>query len=279
MDTANVDLSDGNGGGLFEPGPAQSASEFLAVADASRGKDYRNRIYAKYATGFQGAGPRPDRAAAPPGGRAYDHYLRRWLPHDKQAPIADLGCGGGRMLHFFHQREYTRVWGVDVSPEQVELARQVSPNVVQADVMDFLEGHRGRFALISALDLIEHLTKDEVLRFLDLCYAALVPGGRLILQTPNAETPWGTYHRYNDLTHELCFQPNSLFNLMRMCGFARIEDRETGPVPWGYSLASSIRYLAWQLIRLGLRVYNLAETGGPGSGTFTRVFVISGVKP
>jgi hypothetical protein len=115
--------------------------------------------------------------------------------------------------------------------------------------------------------------------FLDLCHEALRPGGRLILQTPNADTPWGTHLRYGDFTHEVCFQQNSLKYLLQLCGFSGIEHREMGPVPWGYSLASSLRHLAWRTIRLGLQLYNLAETGSPGSGTFTRVFLISAIKP
>ncbi|MCZ2078949.1 MAG: class I SAM-dependent methyltransferase [Bryobacterales bacterium] len=241
-------------------------------------RSYRNRIYRNYATKFQNSDTEFDFGASTRWGRAYDYYLRRWLPKDRQAPIVDLACGGGKLLHFFCQRGYTHVQGVDVSPEQVRLARQILPSVIEADILDFLEGQAGRFRLVTGLDIAEHFTKDEVLTFLDLCYRALEPGGRLILQTPNADTPWCGYHRYNDLTHELCFQHNSLTNLMRTCGFSEIEHREVGPVPWGYSVSSSLRFMVWWLIRFGLRIYNLAETGTMGSGTFTRVFLIAGVR-
>ncbi len=241
--------------------------------------DYRERIYTNYASGFMDAKPVFDTAAASRWAKAYDYYFRGWLPQCKEEPIVDLACGGGRLLHFFRQRGYTEVRGVDISPEQIRLARQVTPHVVEQNVLDFLEQHRGEFGLITGLDIIEHFSKSEVLRFLDLCQKALKPRGRLVLQTPNAETPWGTYHRYNDFTHETCFQPNSLRNLLRLCGFSGYEHREMGPVPWGYSLVSSLRHLIWRTIRLGLQLYNVAETGSPGSGTFTRVFLVSATKP
>jgi len=241
--------------------------------------DYRERIYANYASGFQDAKPIFDTVAASRWARAYDYYFRKWLPQRKDEPIVDLACGGGKLLHFFRQRGYTDVLGVDISPEQIQLARQANSHVVEQNVLDYLEQHRGEFALITGLDIIEHFSKPEVLRFLDLCHAALKPGGRLILQTPNADTPWGTYHRYNDFTHEVCFQHNSLRNLLRLCGFSGFEHREMGPVPWGYSLVSSLRYLIWQTIRRSLQLYNLAETGNSGSGTFTRVFLVSAIKP
>jgi SAM-dependent methyltransferase len=239
--------------------------------------DYRKRIYEHYASCFQDAGAHFDTAAAERWGRAYDSYLRGWLPPPGTA-ILDLACGGGNLLYFFKSRGHRRLAGVDISPEQIALARQVVPEVEEGNLFVYLETSPADFDLITALDIIEHLHKDEVLRFLDGCYAALRPGGRLILQMPNADTPWGTHLRYGDFTHETCFQPNSISRLLRMCGFSQIETREQGPLPWGYSLKSSLRWLVWQGIRLGLKVYNLAETGDSGSGVFTRVFLASGVK-
>ena len=241
--------------------------------------DYRERIYANCALGLQDLKPAFDAAAATRWAKAYDHYFRGWLPQRKNEPIVDLACGGGRLLHFFTQRGYTEASGVDISPVQIRLARQVTLRVVEGDVLEFLEQHRGEFGLISGLDIIEHFSKDEVLPFLDSCHLALRAGGRLILQTPNAETPWGTHLPYGDFTHEVCFQQSSLGRLLQLCGFSGIEHREMGPVPWGYSVASSLRCLAWQAIRLGLQLVNLAETGSPGSGTFTRVFLTSAIKP
>jgi hypothetical protein len=65
---------------------------------------------------------------------------------------------------------------------------------------------------------------------------------------------------------------------MRLAGFGEIHARELGPVPLGYGIASTVRYLVWQTIRAGLKIWNVAETGSVGSGVFTRVFSISGIK-
>jgi hypothetical protein len=48
-------------------------------------------------------------------------------------------------------------------------------------------------------------------------------------------------------------------------------------VPWGYSLASTARFLLWRLIRAGLQLWNLAETGSR-LPVLTRVFLIKGDK-
>lgn len=239
---------------------------------------YRARIYARYATNFQDAPADFDPKAAWRWGRAYRHYLRGWLPENQNATVLDVACGGGKLLYFFKRLEYPNIGGVDISPEQVRLSRQVTPNVTEANALDFLISQKDTFDLIIGLDIVEHFHKPEVLDFLDACCGALKTGGRLVLQTPNADSPWGTVHRYNDFTHEVGFNANALARLMSLVGFTNIEARETGPVPFGHTFLSAGRYVIWQAIRAGLKLWNLAETGDAGSGVFTRVFLLSGVK-
>lgn len=248
------------------------------MPDSSRPLDYRTHLYEHYGATMQSAPERFDQAASRRWGKAYDWYLRGWLPASQDARIVDLACGYGRLLHLFRERGYRNIAGVDISPDQVRRARQVVSDVHEANVLDFLDAHPGEFDLITALDLIEHLTKDEALRFLAACFAALKPVGRLVLQTPNADSPFGMASRYGDLTHELCFNVNALTRLLALHGFTAIEAREVGPVPWGYSLASSMRWVVWQGIRAGLKVWNLAETGAAGEGVFSRNFLIAGVR-
>ena len=246
----------------------------LRSADIS----YRDRLYSSYGHDFQDAGETFDREGALRWSRAIAYRLRGWTPERKDARILDLACGSGRLLFFFSERGYKNLTGVDISPDQVSLAGQVTPDVRQESALDHVESHPDSYDLITSYDIIEHFEKDEALRFLDGCFAALRPGGRMILQTPNADSPMVASVRYGDFTHEICFNPNSLTRLMRMVGFCDIEAREAGPVPSGNGLISSLRYLIWQAIRIGLRLWNLAETGSVGAGVWTRVFLISGVK-
>jgi 2-polyprenyl-3-methyl-5-hydroxy-6-metoxy-1,4-benzoquinol methylase len=241
-------------------------------------ENYRTRIYKEYAATFQDAKTAFDPQAAGPLCRMIKYSFRGWFPQRQDAIIIDLACGGGRLLYCFKKEGFGNIAGVDISPDQVALSRQVTDNVTQANILDYLQGHNNSFDLITGIDIIEHFHKDEVLTFLDLCQGALKPGGRLILQTPNADSPWGDTLRYGDFTHEVCFNPNSLSRLMRLSGMKEIESRETGPVPFGYSLKSTFRYFLWQLIRALLMLWNVAETGSTGSKVFTRVFLISGTK-
>ena len=240
--------------------------------------NYQSRIYDNYASVMQDAGKVFDAAKATRWGGAYRYYLRDWPPVSKEAAIADLACGGGRLLYFFKENGYTNLQGVDLSPSQVRIARQVEPKVQEGSLFEFLKSNPATFDLITALDIIEHLNKDEVLEFLDACHGALKPGGRVVLQTPNAETPWGSALRYADFTHQVSFTPDCLSRLLSLCGFSKSSAREMGPVPSGYSLLSTVRFSLWCSLRMALRMWNRIETGTSGSGVFTRVFIISATK-
>lgn len=240
---------------------------------------YRDRIYGGYRSRRLDAGSTSDEQATAAWIRAYRYYLRDWLPKNKEAPILELACGAGRLLKLLIDEGYINVSGVDRSAEQIEVAREVLPTAEHSDVLEYLRAHEGRWALIVAIDLIEHLHKDEALELLDLVFEALKPGGRLILQTPNAESPFVSAIRYGDFTHEVAFTPVSLGSLLRLTGFEEIESRELGPLPPRYGARAAGRYLAWRGLRSLLKAWNLVETGSPGSGVYTRVFMMAALRP
>ena len=121
--------------------------------------DYRKRVYEKCSTKSKFSNTVFDTTAADRRGRAFDYYFRDWVPERKSARIADLGCGGGDILYFFKKRGYENVTGVDISSDQVHLARQVVAGVVEGNVLNFLDLHPEQFEFVIGLDIIEHFLK------------------------------------------------------------------------------------------------------------------------
>jgi hypothetical protein len=173
---------------------------------------------------------------------------------------------------------YQRLRGIDVSGEQVALARALGLDVSQGDALAYLEATSERHELVVAFDFIEHLSKDEVVRFLDLARGSLRAGGSLILQTFNAASPFSGGIRYGDFTHEVGFTPKSLGGLLRALGYCDVATREVGPIPYGYSLASSVRFLLWQPIRAAIGAINRIETGA-GGDIASRTFLTRARRP
>ena len=202
--------------------------------------------------------------------------LGKWIPKDKNSVCLDLGCGCGEFLYLLKILGFKMVVGVDLSPEQVTFAKNFNDNVVLGDVKSFLRSNVNKFDLITAFDILEHFGKDELVEVMDLIYLSLKPNGQLIVQVPNAESPWSNKIRYGDLTHELCFDTNSLDALLKICGFKNAVYAPCGPIIHG--LKSLVRFLIWKFYWFFLALWNLSEVGNLGSGIYTRVILLRTFK-
>lgn len=240
-------------------------------------KTYRDYIYERYVSGFLRRSAETDnKSLSAKQVRAFDWYLRKWMPVDRGSLILDAGCGGGNLLAYFRRRGYLNLRGVDISPEQVCLARRVTSAVQQTNILEYLDTTAEQFDLVTAMDVVEHFTKDELLRFLELCRKVIKPAGRIIIQTPNPGSPFGGEVRYGDLTHEQALVPTLLSRLLAFKGFEHVECRESGPVPVSGPIGA-IRYALWRLFRAGLGLWDIVECGGH-CRIYTRVFLCSAQK-
>ena len=139
-----------------------------------------------------------------------DSRYSKYLPTDRSARIIEIGCGDGTFLLYLLYKGFNLVEGLDSSPEQLTVAKSRGlKQVILADNYEHLKQINGQIDMIVALDVIEHYNKAELLMLLDAVYGALKDTGVLLVQTPNADGPFGARHRYSDFTHELAFTPTS----------------------------------------------------------------------
>ncbi|MGY4706904.1 class I SAM-dependent methyltransferase [Candidatus Bipolaricaulota sp. J31] len=245
-------------------------------------EDYRGQLYARYVsshlTNIQKTSLEALKKHIEKQRRVHRAYLGRFLPPDKRARILDIGCGYGSFLYFLQKEGYVNTVGIDISPEQVEIADKLGvKGIIQGDFMAFLKEHPDEFDLITALDVIEHFHKSEILSILRAIHQALKPGGIFVMRSPNADGPFAGRHRYGDFTHEVAFTKSSVEQILSVVGFVDIQVRATGPVVYGFR--SAVRWFMWQIIRLFLKFYLAVETGSLRGHILTQNLIAAGRKP
>ena len=188
-----------------------------------------------------------------------DHF-----PEDKNASILDFGCGHGALVYIAQKVGFVNIRGIDISIEQIDASKKLNINGVEhGDAIKTIENMSiNSLDCLITYDVIEHFNRNELLNLIDTAYHILKPGGRWIIHTPNAESPFGMRMRYWDFTHELAFTRASLSQVLLSSGFSVVSCYEDRPIIHG--LKSSIRFLLWNIIKLILRFYIAIETGENG---------------
>jgi cyclopropane fatty-acyl-phospholipid synthase-like methyltransferase len=239
-------------------------------------RSYRETLYAKYVTVQIPRWLQASEKQNQSGQRAIAGRLHGWLPATKNVCCLDLGCGAGDQLMALKSLGFANLIGVDIGREQVTIAQNRGLCVVRADLLVYLNTCEQAFDLIFAYDIIEHFTKDEVLELLRLTWERLKPGGCLILQTPNAMSPWASHYRYDDLTHEHIFSPKCIVSTLQLTGFTDITVREVGPYVHGFR--SVVRHILWKVIWGVCAAWNYIESGASQGGVYTRNMLVRAVK-
>jgi cyclopropane fatty-acyl-phospholipid synthase-like methyltransferase len=194
------------------------------------------------------------------------------LPENKEARIIDVACGAGHFLYFLQQEGYTNTQGIDLSEEQLEVAGKMGVgNLQKIDIFEYLPRYSQEFDFIIANDIIEHLNKDEVLKFLDIIYASLKIDGKALISAPNAQALLGAGKVFIDFTHEQGFTPGSLSQVLCVCNFKDVKIYGEKPVV--HDFKSAIRTGLWSGVKKILKFYSAIESGtGRGLWKYPVIF-------
>jgi len=156
--------------------------------------------------------------------RMMGSLLNGYLPTDRSAPIIDVGCGYGFALRAMRSFGHTNLLGLEMSPEQAQRSRNAGFDVILTDdTIAWLKGHRGRFAFVSLLDVLEHVPVSLQIELTRAIREALQPEGKLFLTVPNANAILSSRWRYNDYTHHSSFTEHSLYFVLKNAGFDEIK--------------------------------------------------------
>ncbi|MFH0793864.1 MAG: class I SAM-dependent methyltransferase, partial [bacterium] len=146
-------------------------------------------------------------------------------------PVLDIGCGRGEFLELMREAGI-ETYGIDSDPRMVAHVRQKGLSVEGEDLFQHL-GRLVPLALggIFASQVIEHLTTEELTRFLRLARERLRPGGAIVLETPNP-CCLAAYSGaiYADPTHVKPVHPEAIKFLLLQTGFENIRIEFNDPM-------------------------------------------------
>lgn len=131
--------------------------------------------------------------------------------------VLEIGFGNGEFLDWCRAAGH-RVCGVELIPEMVESARANGHEAVLCDGSPPQLGDKPMFDLIAAFDVFEHLTAEDLCKWLIWMGSHLGPQGRIVARFPNGGSPFGRLNQHGDLTHRLSLSVASVDQLARLAG-------------------------------------------------------------
>ena len=169
--------------------------------------------------------------------------LRPYLPAPDE-PLLELGCGGGHFLRLLERRGYSDLTGIDRNEAQGLAFAGTSVRYRAVDLDRTLD-LGGPYQAIFMNYVVEHFVSPEAV--LRACKAALAPGGRVILLTPNTRAlSHRVFRRYwsglHAPRHTQLFTERNLRMLAEKVGFGRIEvEHTTDPASWTLSFQNFVQ--------------------------------------
>jgi 2-polyprenyl-3-methyl-5-hydroxy-6-metoxy-1,4-benzoquinol methylase len=185
----------------------------------------------------------------------YKHYF----PEKNGMQVLDIGIGRGEMLTCMREWGFD-YQGIDISPSTVRFCQSLNLKCqIVEDTAAWLLNNKETFALITCLDVLEHVQREHTIEFLKSIRSSLRNGGHVIIQVPNLQSPYGYLHHFNDFTHISGFVEHSLSQVLLAAGFKDFEFHgfeeitKSGIKP---ILKKAIRYIYRKIVRF-LRNINI----------------------
>jgi len=230
-------------------------------------------IYEKYVQGKQW---QTDSFGKPDDGSYYDHEMKRVFDAPRtNLRIVEFGFGNGAFLGWARSRGHYVV-GVEQIDELDRRARAAGFETAPS-IDALLNSGAKSYDLVVAFDVLEHLSKDELVTFLEGTISLLRSGGALLARFPNGDSPFGLRHQNGDITHCLSIGEYSVAQLIDRIGFSSFKLYPP------YEVTNSPPAFCKWIIKLALRFcieesFRIAYYGKSGPPTLSVNYILVAKK-
>lgn len=136
----------------------------------------------------------------------------------------DLGCGRGEFIELMLENNLTAM-GIDLDDGMLKACKERGFNVENKDALTKLkETESNSILVVSAFHVVEHIPFEYLQELVKESYRVLMPGGLLILETPNPENiSVATCSFYTDPTHQKPIPPQLLSFVVEYNNFEKVK--------------------------------------------------------
>ena len=118
------------------------------------------------------------------------HYLKFYnfknkIPSNNK--VLDIGCGPGTFSSFFSAKKYC---GIDIAQNQIKYAKKKYSKKKFRVIKNKIPYPKNYFDTIVLIEIIEHLTNNEINKLLKESKRVLKKNGQMLISTPNYNSFW-----------------------------------------------------------------------------------------
>ncbi len=145
--------------------------------------------------------------------------------------VLEIGSGRGELQRLF-AREGVSSYGVDLDKAMVNVAQAAGCTAQYGDGIAHLRSLPDRsLGGLVAIQVVEHLTRDQLHELFDLAKRKLIPGARVAFETINPQSMLALSSNYfRDPTHVWPMHPDTLGYMATLAGLPILEVKMLSPV-------------------------------------------------
>jgi O-antigen chain-terminating methyltransferase len=145
--------------------------------------------------------------------------------------VLDIGSGRGELLRLF-KAAGIESYGVDLDTVMVNVANSNGCKTMYGDGIAHLRSlEDGSLGGVVAVQVVEHLTREQLKELCELVKRKVKPGGRIAFETINPQSLLALSSNYfRDPTHVWPMHPDTLGYMATLAGLKILEVKMLSPV-------------------------------------------------
>ena len=157
-------------------------------------------------------------------------FIDTKLPDYLSTPkrVLEVGCNKGGCISYFSEKGHA-VQGIDLDPHSADYAKKHNLNVQSIDVLSFASKTDKKFDLIVYNHVLEHIT--DIIKETDVIRELLEDDGYLFAGVPSLifglKVNGWSIRRHVIFDHIYYFTRETLFNVMKLCGFIEVASEDS----------------------------------------------------